>query len=198
MQRRDDDKEHIPMTALVGMIGTLAVLNGFTLDASGTGEVTLTVTPDSARALLREIRILEQYMPGVAAVAVRSDGAFDYRTVREIPFSGEMRTDFVVRCTVDRSGNVCYQSPDSTAPNWMRFAFTFAPADGGMTDVRMTLRVRLTRESGTEIHLLAPVLGEEFLSERMESDINGMLEEFAGRLTEACEAPLAGRGTDAR
>jgi hypothetical protein len=186
------------MTALAGIIGILAVLHGFTLDASGSGAITVAMAPDSARALFRQIRILEQYMPGVAGVSARADGAFEYRTVREIPFSGEMRTDFIVRCTVDGSGNVIYQSPDSTAPNWMRFRFTFTPAADGMTDVQMTLRVRLTRESGTEIHLLAPVLGEEFLNERMEGDITDMLEAFSGKLGGLCPAELAGRGAGAR
>jgi hypothetical protein len=186
------------MTALAGLVGTLAILGGFTLDASGSGELTLAMAPDSARALFRQIDVLERYMPGVAGISPRTDGSFNYLTVREIPFSGEMRTDFIVRCTVDAAGTVTYQSPDSAARNWMRFRFTFTPADDGMTEVRMSLRVRLVRESGTEIHLLAPMLGEEFLSERMESDITDMLGTFADRLEEASDGQLAGRRNDAR
>ena len=184
------------MTALTGLIGTLAILNGFTLDASGSGGVTLAMPPDSARALFREISVLERFMPGVAGISAREDGSFNYLTVREIPFSGEMRTDFIVRCTVDAAGSVTYQSPDSAARNWMRFRFTFAAADHDMTDVRMSLRVRLVREGGTEIHLLAPVLGEEFLSERMESDITDMLGTFVERLEDAAPGQLAGRKED--
>lgn len=186
------------MTALAGLVSTLIVLGGFTLDASGSGGVTLAMAPDSARALFRQIGVLEHYMPGVAGIAARADGSFNYQTVREIPFSGEMRTEFIVRCTVDAAGTVIYQSPDSTAPNWMRFRFTFTPGDDGTTDVGMTLRVRLVRASGTEIHLLAPVLGEEFLSERMEGDITDMLGTFAERLEDAGAGQLAGRGNGAR
>ena len=186
------------MMALAGLVSALATLGGFTLDASGSGAVTLAMAPDSARAVFAHIGVLERYMPGVAAIAAHPDGSFRYLTVREIPFSGEMRTEFHLRCTVDATGSVSYQSPDSTAPNWMRFRFTFTPAGEGMTEVRMNLRVRLVRESGTEIHILAPVLGEEFLSERMESDITDMLATFAGRLEDAAPAQLAGRGGDAR
>lgn len=186
------------MTALAGLLASIAILGGFTLDASGSGAVTLAMVPDSARAAFAHIGVLERYMPGVEGITAHPDGSFRYCTVREIPFSGEMRTEFHLRRTVDASGSVSYQSPDSTAANWMRFRFTFTPAGEGMTEVRMTLRVRLMRDSGTEIHILAPVLGEEFLSERMESDITDMLATFATRLEDAVPAQLAGRGGDAR
>lgn len=186
------------MTVLAGLVGSLAILGGFTLDARGSAEVTLAMVPDSARALFARISVLERYMPGVAGITAHPDGSFRYLTVREIPFSGEMRTEFVLRRTIDAAGTVSYQSPDSSAPNWMRFRFMFMPAGDGMTDVRMDLRVRLVRENGAEIHLLAPVLGEEFLSERMEGDITDMLATFAERLADASPAHLAGGGSDAR
>ncbi len=186
------------MTALVGLVGSLAILGGFTLDASGSGEVTLAMVPDSARAVFCQVSVLERFMPGVAGITDRPDGSFRYLTARDIPFSGEMRTEFLLRCTIDAGGGVNYQTPDSTAANWMRFRFTFTPAGDGRTDVRMSLRVRLVRESGTEIHLLAPLLGEEFLSERMEGDITDMLATFAARLEDAAPAQLAGGGTGAR
>jgi hypothetical protein len=50
------------------------------------------------------------------------------------------------------------------------------------------LRVRLVRDSGTEIHLLAPVLGESFLSEQMEKDLRSMLEDFSRRAVRELEA----------
>jgi hypothetical protein len=186
------------MIAFAGILGVAALLQGYTLDARGTGEIVLPVSASAARALLLDVRTLEHHMPGVAGIASRSDGAYDYQTVREIPFSGEMRTTFIVRGTVDTAGVVSYGTADSSAANWMRFVFTFAPAGDGETAVQMSLRVRLVRASGTEIHLLAPLLGEEFLSERMQSDITDMLEEFGTRLLDQCSGEMAGGGPHAQ
>ena len=186
------------MTALAAMVSIAAILQGFTLDATGSGSVQLHASPDSVRAMLLRVQTLAQHMPGVTGIVPRADGGYDYRTAREIPFSGEMRTEFIVRCAIDGAGNVSYRSPDSTAANWMQFRFTFMPGSDGTTTVHMTLRVRLVRESGTEIHLLAPVLGEEFLSERMENDITAMLETFGERLEHRCAEGGAGGTTHAQ
>lgn len=186
------------MIALAGMLGVAALLQGYTLDARGTGEIILPVGTSTARAMVLDVRTLEHHMPGVTGITPRPDGAYDYGTVREIPFSGEMRTGFIVRSTVDSAGTVHYATADSTAANWMHFRFVFEPLGEGETTVRMSLRVRLVRASGTEIHLLAPLLGEEFLSEKMQVDITGMLEAFGERLLDQCTGALAGGGSDAR
>lgn len=186
------------MTTLAVLIGLTALLEGFTLDARGSGSVVIPLPADSVRAMLRRVETLEQQMPGVDAIVPRSDGAWEYRTVREIPFSGEMRTQFVVRCLVDDAGRVVYRTPDTTAGNWMQFRFTFSPAGEGATTVGMDLRVRLVREKGTDIHLLAPLLGEEFLSEKMQNDITDMLAVFGDRLEQRCRETMAGRDLHAQ
>ncbi len=186
------------MSMLAAIFGIATVLQGFTLDASGSGSVVLPVPVDSARSILRRVSTLEHHMPGVDAIEARPDGGYDYRTVREIPFSGEMRTEFVVRCLMDETGRLVYRTPDTSAGNWMQFRFTFAPAGEGRTSVQMDLRVRLVREKGTDIHLLAPLLGEEFLSEQMQNDITDMLTMFGERLERHCLETMAGRDVHAR
>ena len=84
-----------------------------------------------------------------------------------------------------RTGMLRIRTPDNAATNWMSFRFSVTPAGDQTTELAMTLRVRLVRENGTAIHLLAPLLGEEFLSEQMERDITAMLGTFAERLSDA-------------
>lgn len=185
--------------AFLGVLGTVAVLQGFTLDASGSTSVLLRAPVDSVRAMLQRTATLEQHMPGVAGIDPSGQPeAFTYRTVREIPFSGEMHTDFHIRRTVNADGDVTYRTPDNAATNWMSFRFSATPAGDQTTELAMTLRVRLVRENGTTIHILAPLLGEEFLSEQMERDITAMLGTFAERLSDALACPVSSGGSDAR
>jgi hypothetical protein len=185
--------------AFLGVLGTIAVLQGFTLDASGSRSVILPAPVDSVRAMLQRTTTLERHMPGVVGIdPCGQPEAFTYRTVREIPFSGEMHTDFHIRRAVSEDGNVAYRTPDNAATNWMSFRFNATPAGDQTTELAMTLRVRLVRENGTAIHILAPLLGEEFLSEQMERDITAMLDTFAERFSAALGCPMTGGGTDAR
>jgi hypothetical protein len=185
--------------AFLGFLGTIAALQGFTLDASGSTSVILRAPVDSVRAMLQRTTTLEQHMPGVVGIdPCGQPETFTYRTVREIPFSGEMRNDFHICRAVSADGNVAYRTTDNTAANWMSFRFTATPAGDRATELAMTLRVRLVRENGTAIHILAPLLGEEFLSGQMEKDITTMLDAFAERLSDALGCPMTGGGANAR
>jgi hypothetical protein len=185
--------------AFLGLLGMVAVLQGFTLDASGSASATLPLPADSVRAMMLRTRTLELHMPGVVGIEpCGQPDAFTYRTVRDIPFSGEMHTDFTILRSVDAEGSIVYRTPDSAAANWMSFRFRATPRGDRATELAMTLRVRLVRESGTEIHLLAPLLGEEFLSEHMAKDIAAMLDTFVDRLTDTCERSISAGAPDAR
>lgn len=185
--------------ALLGIFGTVAILQGFILDANGSTSVTLRLPADSVRSMMQQVCVLERHMPGVVGIEPSGQvDAFTYRTVREIPFSGEMRTDFQIRRVVDPDGSIVYRTTDNAAANWMSFRFKVTPAGDHATELTMTLRVRLVRENGTAIHILAPVLGEEFLSEQMERDITGMLSTFAERLITMSEGSISCGDRDAR
>ena len=77
-----------------------------------------------------------------------------------------------------------YRTPGTEAENWMSFRLAPAATGNGTTRLLLRLRVRLVRNHGTDIHLLAPLLGEGFLSKSMEDDLSAMLQIFAERLVQ--------------
>lgn len=164
----------------------LGVSQGFTLDATAHHEVKLPLPVDSVRALVGKISTLETLMPGVVDITAESGGGFLYRTEREIPFSGKMRTDFRIVSIAGEDGSVTYRTPGTEAENWMSFRLVPAASGDGTTRLSLRMRVRLVRNQGTDIHLLAPLLGEGFLSRSMEDDLSAMLQLFADRLVQHC------------
>lgn len=170
------------------LLGLVPQAGGFTLDATAVHTIELGLPVDSVRRLVRDIGLLERHMPGVVEIRPHPAGGYWYRTEREIPFSGTMRTDFHVISMEQDDGTVTFRTQGTDARNWMSFRFAPEARSGSTTLLALRLRVRLVRDHATEIHVLAPVLGEGFLSEQMERDLTAMLQLFAQRITRAGSA----------
>jgi hypothetical protein len=178
------------------LFAALFLQGAFIVDATAEVSFTLHARPDAVCARLAEIGLLSRNMPGVVEIRPEGDDGYLYRTEREIPFSGMSRNDFPITRVPAHDGAVLYRTLDPQAQNWMSYRLNPSSGGEGRTRVDVRLRVRLVRDSGTEIHLLAPVLGESFISEQMEKDLRAMLEEFAGRAVRELEAevsPVAGK-----
>jgi hypothetical protein len=179
------------------LFAALSLQGAFIVDATAEVSFTLHARPDDVCVRLADIGLLSRNMPGVVEIRTEGERGYLYRTEREIPFSGMSRQDFPITRMPTHDGAVLYRTPDPQAQNWMSYRLKPSSGGEGRTRVDVRLRVRLVRDSGTEIHLFAPVLGESFISEQMEKDIRTMLEEFAGRAVRELEAeasPVAGKG----
>jgi hypothetical protein len=173
------------ISALVGMLFLVAANEPFVADATAEKEFLVAASEQSVRGLLMDIRVLRRNMPGVAAIEDLPESRWLYKTERTIPFSDPFKADFILRSFVNQT--VTYQTPDPGAPNWMSFRFETRAQGMNMTAVKVRLRVRLVRDDGSAIHLLAPLLGETFISERMQDDFEEMLDTFASNLQKECE-----------
>lgn len=182
------------MIMAIGIMG-LAAASAFVLDATASKTFTVGMPAAAVQHRFQDVRTLEEHMPGVVAIQPHGEGRFLYRTVREIPFSGEMRTDFVIEGTSWPDGAAGFRTPDPAAANWMSIRFTVRENGPQEATVTMRLRVRLVRENGTDIHILAPVLGETFLSEHMEGDLASMLDVFVEAFLTARVRPVTAGGT---
>jgi carbon monoxide dehydrogenase subunit G len=157
----------------------------FIADASAETRFLVRQPESEVTAALKDIQVLRRNMPGVVAVATYGDSAWLYETERRMPFSEKVRTDFVLT----RSGGpaVTYRTPGVSVANWMSFRFETTPVGADQTLLDIRLRVRLVRDNGREIHLFAPLLGEDFISARMHDDLVDMLERFAENFIRECE-----------
>jgi hypothetical protein len=176
------------MIAGLLLFAAFSLEGAFIVDAAAEVSFTLRAHPDTVRVRLADISLLSRNMPGVVEIRDAGGNRYLYYSEREIPFSGTARNVFSIERASTHDGTVLYRTSDIQAQNWMSYRLSASPLGGGTTRVDLRLRVRLVRDSGTEIHLLAPVLGESFISEEMEKDLRSMLEEFSDRAARELEA----------
>jgi hypothetical protein len=164
----------------------LAVWNdSFIADATSEKEF-LVLKPESVvKTQVADIQILRRNMPGVVAITEHGEGKWLYKTERRMPLSDVIKTDFVLARN-SKSGGV-WQTPDIDAPNWMSFRLETRPVGSNQTAIKVRVRIRLVREDGAAIHVFAPLLGEAFISDRMQDDLESMLDAFASSVRREIE-----------
>jgi hypothetical protein len=156
----------------------------FVVDATASRSFTFTVPADSLRRTFGDIGLLRRHMPGVVAIESEGQRGFLYRTERQMPFSEPVRTDFRIERVTSNDTMIYYRTPDPEADNYMSLRLTLVDISPGSATIRVQLRVRLVRDDGADIHVLAPVLGQDFISDRMAEDLDATVTLFGARWSE--------------
>ena len=155
-----------------------SLLGGFVVEASAEKAYVLEIPREVLSRFVDDIGLFRRHMPGVVAVDRLDDGSYLYRTEKKTPLSGTFKSDFIIaRLSTDDTLTV-YRSVDSTDPNFMSCSVRIISAGEGRSGITVRLHLRLERPSGGDVHWMAPILGERFISERMQEDLEAMLSDF--------------------
>ncbi len=156
----------------------------FTVDASASVTYEVAIPRQELGTYLDDIGLFARNMPGVVAVEPIGTQRYLYRTERSIPLSTPMRTDFEVCRATEGDSLTIYRSTNDQSSNYMECRVLIRPEGASQTSIGIHLRVRLIREHASDIHWLAPLLGETLISRQMSLDLEDMLHEFVNRSTQ--------------
>lgn len=164
----------------MGLLVFLFLLNSssFVVDVTTTTSYTVDLSRETLRGYVDDIGLFARHMPGVVSVKPVGENTFLYQTEKQIPLAGKMSTDFLIAKSVVGDSVTLYRSVSIDDPNYMSCAVTIKPVTENSTQIHIRLRLRLSRNAGSEIHWLAPVLGEAFIESRMRADMESMLATF--------------------
>jgi hypothetical protein len=151
----------------------------FVVDASAQIAYTVNISREDLRLFVDDLGLFQRNMSGVVGVDSLGENTYLYRTSREVPLKGTVDADFVIRKTVESDTVTVYRTPDPHAPNWMECRVELIPAGQQRTSIAIALRLRMEREHGYEVHWLAPLVGADFISDRMKEELAAMLKEFS-------------------
>ncbi|MCC6395729.1 MAG: hypothetical protein IT282_01840 [Bacteroidetes bacterium] len=174
------------MTAAILVMLVSVANTPFIADATAEREFIVHRPESIVRSRIEDIQMLWRNMPGVVAITAYDADRWLYQTEREMPFSDPVKTDFVLVRT--SNPGVTFHTPELAASNWMSIRLVTKPMADNRTLVSVRTRVRLVRDEGGSIHVFAPLLGESFISDRMEEDLSRMLEIFESNVRRELES----------
>ena len=156
----------------------------FIVDASSEATYSVAVPRAILRTYVDDIELLSRNMPGVVEITSLGNNRYRYQTEKEIPLAGPLKTEFIIRKTQDGDSLTVYRSESIHDENYMSCKVRLIPQGESHTKITISLRVRLSRQNPSEVHWLAPLLGEDFISDKMRGDLDEMLQEFVGHSKE--------------
>jgi len=167
------------------LVALLVVIHGDLFVAEATAEATYTVelSRQALGGYVDDIGLFERNMPGVVSVADLGNNQYLYLTEKDLPLAGTMQTEFRIEKLTEGDSITVYRSIDSTAENYMYTRVVITPAGPSASQMRILVQLRLSREDASEVHWMAPLMGEEFISYQMTKDLQSMLETFVERST---------------
>jgi hypothetical protein len=152
--------------------------DAFVVQAGGGTSYDVALSREALRTYVDDVGLFRRNMPGVVAVTPVGPETYLYQTEKDLPLAGTMKTDFVIQKRTVGDSLTIYESLDTLDANYMYCQVLIRPAGPDTTTIEIALRLKLTRESGGDVHWLAPLLGAGFISKEMSKDIASMLEEF--------------------
>ena len=166
-----------PRGAIYDSASTIYYLLMFLVRAALSEQVELRTSAERARAFFNDLKNYAELMPGVERITADAAGVARWLIRAEVPVVGAIRQAFSVFQSADEPSRIEWSPAAGESKNFLRYSATFEER-GATTRIRIEQRVELRRQSGRELHALAPLAGEGRLSAALQKGVAEMLQSF--------------------
>jgi uncharacterized membrane protein len=169
------------ISALVSQILRAETYN-FTVSAEVEKSSVVNLPKDKVREYISDLSIYPKFFPDIVSVKPLNNYESEWTYRIDAPLASPYYLTFVL---VEKSISpdiMILESKDSVTDLLLCKA-SFAAAGDNRTTVIINFKISMTRENASDIHFLAGILGEGFISDRMHDKLEDDLETFIQRST---------------
>jgi carbon monoxide dehydrogenase subunit G len=147
---------------------------------------------DVVREFFGDLGNFVRLMPGVESIGEEAGGVVCWTVCVDVGLAGKMRGHFRIVRTDNSPQRIEWGPAVYEKKNLLRYAASFEELAPSRTMVRVAQRVELRRQSATELHLMAGLIGERRISAGMQERVASMMKTFLKRARAHLEALNAG------
>jgi len=133
---------------------------------------------EKVREFFADIRNFVDLMPGIESIHLDSKGVMHWQLKADIPFVGSFSERFLVRVAENNEERVEWAPVEKEKYNLLRYAADFLPKSAEKTLVQFSQNIELRRNSATDLHLLAGLVGESLIGKEMTRRFAAILNDF--------------------
>ena len=159
----------------------------FTIRAKYTDTVEVFTHLGAVREFFADIRNFVELMPEIESIHTDAKGITYWKIRAEVPLVGVFSQKFAVELAEDSEERLEWLPAAGETSNFLRYAADFFEKSASSTMVNFTQMVEMRRHSARELHLLAGVAGEHFISGEMTKRIARMINIFVNKAKERLE-----------
>lgn len=152
----------------------------FTVSADVTNGAVFNVNISRASEYFKDISVYQRNFPGI--ISVKKLGGKESEWVYEIdaPLASPVRMSFVLVETISSEDYTVFESKTKT-PDYFKCSARMVSLGEEETRISITIKIKMVRESGGDVHFMAPILGEKFISKEMKKDLTKALSTFLAK-----------------
>ncbi len=155
----------------------------FTIQADVRDSVTLDAGYAAVRQYLNDPAVFSRNFPGILSIRQVGPRRSEWTYEVKPPLSSARRTSYIVNERYADHSTVIFETDPGTN-DYMYCRASVAAATDTTTTLTLELKLHSSRENGSDIHFLAPLFGQTFISARMRDQLMGDLTTFFTRITD--------------
>ncbi len=152
----------------------------FTLSAEVERNTSINLDKNFIYTYVKDLSIYPKFFPNIVSVTKVNDTESQWLYRVEAPLAAPYNLTFLLEDKSPSSDTLLFESKDKLVDYlYCRAALTETAEK--KTKVTFVFKISMTREKASDVHVLAGILGEKFLSEQMKSKLEGDLETFISK-----------------
>ena len=126
---------------------------------------------------IKDLEIYPKYFPNIISVKNLENSRSEWIYRVEAPFASPYDVVFILEDRSPAPDTLLFESVD-TVKDYLYCSAVLSKLSDNKTKVNFLFKISMTREKASDIHFLAGILGEKFLSEKMKERLESDLEDF--------------------
>lgn len=159
---------------------SVSVRADFTVSAEVTRSAVYSADLNKVSEYFKNISVYQKNFPGIISVKRLSGNESQWTYEIKAPMASPVRMPFVL---VEKAATEDYMVFESKNPypDYFKCTAKLITLSENETRISITISLKMVRENATDVHFMAPILGEKFISKEMKKDITEDLTTFLAR-----------------
>lgn len=145
--------------------------DGFTVSANVKKSIVFDLEINKVSEYMKDISVFKKNFPGIISVKKTGEKESEWTYEVDAPLSSPMRMTFLLVEKSNSENDIVYESKNPK-PDYFRCNAVLKEAVNNTTKMSVSIKISMSRESGNDVHFLAPILGEKFISKQMKKQIS--------------------------
>jgi hypothetical protein len=129
---------------------------------------------------VRDLSIYPKFFPDIISVTKLNDTESEWIYRVEAPLAAPYNLSFILEDKSPAGDTLLFESKDRIK-DYLYCSAVLTQSSEKKTTVSFIFKISMTREKASDVHILAGILGEKFLSEQMKSKLESDLETFISK-----------------
>ncbi len=171
----------LALTFLINL-SARADITSLTISASVERNANINLDKEFISTYIKNIDIYPKFFPNVESVKKLNDTESEWLYKVEAPLASPYNLTFVLEDKSKGTDTLLYESKDGSR-DYLYCNAVLSKMSEKKTKISFIFKISMTREKASDVHVLAGILGEKFLSEKMKEKLEGDLETFISKAT---------------